>query len=143
MDLNNSLTIGQNIALSGINVRVGVIIVNPSSRRITFLAFLVPKDSNNKTETIFIHNKSSECGKIVLYGTENHLTYDIDLRFLSKKHNRLVFAIKTEGGQEGQDCHTNNDLLITLNIERVAIFHSQIKPIITRIARIGEIYDYQ
>lgn len=139
---HSHLAIGQNIVIPDVHIRVGVLIANQFSQKIKFLAFLVPKDSNNQAETIFTQNRSSRCGKIVLLGTENHLAYDIDLRFLSKKYNRLVFAIKNQDDQNLSE----SKLTITLNIEqvgKVATFSSQITLISNRIARVGEIYAYQ
>jgi stress response protein SCP2 len=130
-----TLVAGQNISLPYPLLRVGSLLNKSASEHSELIAFLIPRDHSKKhAEAIFNKNRHSSRGEVVLYGIERHWSYEIELSSLFINYRKLVFIIKPKAS------FGKTDLLVTLNIENIAVFHLMTQLKSSSALRIGEIY---
>ena len=130
-----TLIAGQNISLPYPLLRVGSLLNKSASEHSELIAFLIPRDHSKKhAEAIFNKNRHSSRGEVVLYGIDRHWSYEIELRSLFVSYSKLIFIVRPKASFHA------DKLLITLNIENIAVFHLMAKLKPSGTLRIGEIY---
>lgn len=131
---------GQSAELHSGFLRLGFFINEQST--LNLFAASIPKSFSDISEIVWINNKQSSCGRIVSFGVQNHWVYEIDLRCLEKRYDRIVLAISNQLDRPQSATAPCVDVDLLADIEGIGTFTVNMALPSSRILRILEVYAY-